>query len=397
MASYTGAQLEGQGTPIEALTAGVEYIFTVTAPSTLLGSAYFTFETVRNANGFYDSTTVQNAVGTLSSSNIPTLPIQSPYIFSEIISPGGNTFSFTPTNNVAAGSAFLRGTGGISLAIAPATAPNPFSFRVRTNLAGSSNDDQFRLPLIAASNINATVNWGDGTSDNITSYNQSETTHTYSSQDTYDITIEGVIDGWQFSDATVGGDRAKIQLIEKYGTLDISTNGTFSNCANLNTTTTDAPTISSTSLEGAFIGCTSLTAPDFSSWDVSNVTSFAQMFRNCTNLAAAGVNSIAGWDVGSGQSFNAFMRGVTAVGSLDLSGWDISSALDLTSFISAGNLSTANYDALLISWAAQSFIQNQQNAAFGGSTYTGGGTAAAARATLEAGKGGWNISDGGVA
>ena len=397
MASYTGAQLEGQGTPIEALTSGTEYIFTVTAPSTLLGSSYFTFETVRNANGFYDSTTVQNAVGTLSSSNIPTLPIQSPYIFSEIISPGGNTFSFTPTNNVAAGSAFLRGTGGISLAIAPATTPNPFSFRVRTNLAGSSNDDQFRLPLIAASNINATVNWGDGTSDNITSYNQSETTHTYSSQDTYDITIEGVIDGWQFSDATVGGDRAKIQLIEKYGTLDISTNGTFSNCANLNTTTTDAPTISSTSLEGAFIGCTSLTAPDFSSWDVSNVTSFAQMFRNCTNLAAAGVNSIAGWDVGSGQSFNAFMRGVTAVGSLDLSGWDISSALDLTSFISAGNLSTANYDALLISWAAQSFIQNQQNAAFGGSTYTGGGTAAAARATLEAGKGGWNISDGGVA
>ena len=397
MASYTGAQLEGQGTPIEALTAGVEYIFTVTAPSTLLGSAYFTFETVRNANGFYDSTTVQNAVGTLSSSNIPTLPIQSPYIFSEIISPGGNTFSFTPTNNVAVSSSFLRGTGGISLAIAPATAPNPFSFRVRTNLAGSSNDDQFRLPLIAASNINATVNWGDGESDNITSYDQSEITHTYSSQDTYDITIEGVIDGWQFSDATVGGDRAKIQLIEKYGTLDISTNGTFSNCANLNTTTTDAPTISSTSLEGAFIGCTSLTAPDFSSWDVSNVTSFAQMFRNCTNLAAAGVNSIAGWDVGSGQSFNAFMRGVTAVGSLDLSGWDITSATTFAGFIPSVSLSTANYDALLISWAAQSFILNAQTATFGGSTYTGGGTAAAARATLEAGKGGWNISDGGVA
>ena len=397
MASYTGAQLEGQGTPIEALTAGTEYIFTVTAPSTLLGSSYFTFETVRNANGFYDSTTVQNAVGTLSSSNIPTLPIQSPYIFSEIISPGGNTFSFTPTNNVAVSSSFLRGTGGISLAIAPATTPNPFSFRVRTNLAGSSNDDQFRLPLIAASNINATVNWGDGTSDNITSYNQSETTHTYSSQGIYDITMDGVIDGWRFADATVGGDRDKIQLIQKYGTLDISTDGTFSNCANLNTNITDAPTISSTSLEGAFIGCTSLTAPDFSSWDVSNVTSFAQMFRSCTNLAAAGVNSIAGWDVGSGQSFNAFMRGVTAVGSLDLSGWDISSALDLTSFIDAGNLSTANYDALLISWAAQSFLQNAQNAAFGGSTYTGGGTAAAARATLEAGKGGWNITDGGVA
>lgn len=397
MASYTGAQLEGQGTPIEALTAGTEYIFTVTPPSTLLGSAYFTFETVRNANGFYDSTTVQNAVGTLSSSNIPTLPIQSPYIFSEIISPGGNTFSFTPTNNVAAGSAFLRGTGGISLAIAPATTPNLFSFRVRTNLAGSSNDNQFRLPLIAASNINATVNWGDGQSDNITSYNQSEITHTYSSIDEYNITIDGVIDGWQFSDATVGGDKVKIQLIEKYGTLDISTNGTFSGCTTLNITATDAPTISSTDLSSTFFDCTSLTAPDFSSWDVSNVTSFSQMFRNCTNLTAAGVNSIAGWDVGSGQLFSVFMRGVSAVGSLDLSSWDITSATDFEAFLTNGILSTANYDALLISWAAQSFIQNAQTATFGLSTYTGGGAAAAARATLEATKNGWNISDGGVA
>ena len=121
------------------------------------------------------------------------------------------------------------------------------------------------------------------------------------------------------------------------------------------------------------------------------------MFRNCTNLAQNGVNSIAGWDVGSGQNFQAMLRGVTAVGSLNLTGWDITSATNFSSFLTNGILSTANYDALLISWAAQSFIQNAQTATFGGSTYTGGGTAAAARATLEAGKYGWNITDGGVA
>jgi len=396
MASYTGAQLEGQGTPVEALTAGVEYIFTVTAPSTLLGSAYFTFETVRNANGFYDSSTVQNAVGTLSSTNIPTSPIQSPFIFSEIISPGGNTFSFTPTNNVAAGSAFLRGTGGISLAIAPSVNLNSFNFRVRTNLAGSSNDDQFRLPLIAASNINATVNWGDGTSDNITSYNQSETTHTYSSIGGYDITIDGVIDGWKFGDGTVGGDKAKILLIEQYGTFDVSTTDTFNGCTALNITATDAPTISSTNLLSTFFLCNSLTSLDFSGWDVSNVTNFSTMLKGCSGLTEAGVNSIAGWDVGSGQDFSGMLIGVTNIGSLNLSGWDITSATNFSGFIN-GNLSTNGYNALLISWAAQSFIQNGQTATFGGSTYTGGGTAAAARATLEAGKGGWNISDGGVA
>ena len=142
MSSYTGNELKGQGTPIEALTAGVEYIFTVTAPSTLLGSAYFTFETVRNASGFYDSTTVKNAVGTLSSSNIPTLPIQSPYIFSEIISPGGNTFSFTPTNDVAAGNAYVRGTGGISLSIETSIQPKTYIIvsSGESTVVGRAND-----------------------------------------------------------------------------------------------------------------------------------------------------------------------------------------------------------------------------------------------------------------
>ena len=125
MASYNGKELSGKGTPIEELEAGVEYVFTITTPTTLLGSAYFTFETVRNANGFYGSITPQNAVGTFSSSSILSTPIQSPYIFSQIISPGDNTFSFTPTNNVAVSSSFLRGTGGISLLIEPSTPSTP--------------------------------------------------------------------------------------------------------------------------------------------------------------------------------------------------------------------------------------------------------------------------------
>jgi hypothetical protein len=121
------------------------------------------------------------------------------------------------------------------------------------------------------------------------------------------------------------------------------------------------------------------------------------MFRSCVNLTETGVNSIIGWDVGSGQNFQAMLRGVTAVGSLNLTSWDITSATTFNGFIDAGTIATNRYDALLISWAAQSFIQNGQTATFGASTYTGGGAAAAARATLEAGKGGWNISDGGVA
>ena len=33
MATYTAEQLSGAGTPIEALTAGVSYVFALSAPS----------------------------------------------------------------------------------------------------------------------------------------------------------------------------------------------------------------------------------------------------------------------------------------------------------------------------------------------------------------------------
>jgi hypothetical protein len=116
MASYTGLELSGTGTPTEALTAGVTYTFTFTTPSTLEGSAFFTFETVRDANGFYVGAS-ENAVGTLNALVGTQTPLQSPFIFSTILQQGGGSFAFTPTNSVSAGGAFLRATGNISLTI----------------------------------------------------------------------------------------------------------------------------------------------------------------------------------------------------------------------------------------------------------------------------------------
>lgn len=116
MASYTGSQLAGVGTPTEALTAGVAYTFTITTPTTLEGSAYFTFETVRDANGFYVGVG-ENASGVINTLVNTQSPNQSPFIFSIIIDSNGGSFNFTPTNNITQGSAFLRATGNISLTI----------------------------------------------------------------------------------------------------------------------------------------------------------------------------------------------------------------------------------------------------------------------------------------
>mgnify|MGYP000852310517 CR=1 FL=1 len=118
MASYTASQLNGEGTSIEALTAGVSYVFNITN-TTSTGSAYFTVETVRDSKGFYNSTRPTNASGSYSSfSDIDqnTL-ITSSYISSVVVPEGGGIYQFTPTSNIALSSSFLRGTGDISLDI----------------------------------------------------------------------------------------------------------------------------------------------------------------------------------------------------------------------------------------------------------------------------------------
>lgn len=77
----------------------------------------------------------------------------------------------------------------------------------------------------------------------------------------------------------------------------------------------------------------------------------------------------------------------------DLSGWDVSSITDMGEIFTDSAISTANYNAILISWAAQA-VQN--NVVFSaGTTKYSAGAAAAARAVL-VGKG-WVITDGGEA
>lgn len=115
MASYTAEQLNGAGTPTEVLSGAKT--FTLTNPAT--GSAYFTIETVRNNDGFYDSNSPTNALGVYGSfTNIgsDTL-ITSSYISSVVVPEGNSSYQFTPTTTVAVSSSMLRATGGITLTI----------------------------------------------------------------------------------------------------------------------------------------------------------------------------------------------------------------------------------------------------------------------------------------
>lgn len=118
MASYTAQQLNGAGTPTEALSG--QKTFTFANPSS--GSAYFTIETVKNATGSYGTPTANkptNALGTYATFvgiDVDTL-ITSSYISSVVVPSGASSYKFTPTATVAISSSMLRATGDITLTI----------------------------------------------------------------------------------------------------------------------------------------------------------------------------------------------------------------------------------------------------------------------------------------
>ena len=111
MATYTAAQMTGQGVLGENLSG--TKTFTFTNPS---GSAYFTLETIANATGSFagaptntlGSWVVSQSMGFISSS----------YVASVVVQPGSSALTFTPAASVTGTTYRLRGTGNYSLTIA---------------------------------------------------------------------------------------------------------------------------------------------------------------------------------------------------------------------------------------------------------------------------------------
>ena len=123
MADYTAEQLR-EGVLITDELVG-ETNFNLSFPSSLSGSAYFTFETKRNVTGSYANVTPlgkgDKEVGVNSLIVIkPTgSAYETGYIWSAVVRDGwsnpNNVITWTPAVNVGVGTAYLRGTGGISV------------------------------------------------------------------------------------------------------------------------------------------------------------------------------------------------------------------------------------------------------------------------------------------
>jgi uncharacterized repeat protein (TIGR02543 family) len=215
--------------------------------------------------------------------------------------------------------------------------------------AGSSDGNQIHLPLEFTGEYDFTVYWGDGTSNHITSWNDSAVTHTYNSSGIYEVIISGTIKDFRFNNSR---DKLKLIEISQWGNLNFGNSGAiFYGAENLTITATDSPDLTGvTNFAQMFRNCDSIiTVAGINSWDVSDVTNMFAMFSDAelfnqdiglwnvskvTNMFAmfSGAElfnqDIGGWDVSSVTNMGWMFCGASAFNQ-DIGGWDVSSVKDM--------------------------------------------------------------------
>jgi len=224
-----------------------------------------------------------------------------------------------------------------------------------TQNIGVSSGNQISLPLVLTGNYNFEVNWGDGNTDVITSYDQPEVTHTYSSPGSYDVSIKGNISGFNFQ---LGGDRLKLLNIDSFGPLNVGdgtiSEDSFNGCENLTITASDPLDLEgATSISGLFSNCPSITSfPSLQNWDVSNVNDFSNLFRDSTLFN----EDISMWNTENSTNMS-FMFANTSFNQ-NIGDWSVKNVVDMSGMFENVTLSVFNYEKLLIGWNSQPLENN---------------------------------------
>jgi surface protein len=250
-----------------------------------------------------------------------------------------------------------NGGGGLSYTrqLIRTTPPPPSQFiSVWDTTLGK--DPIITLPLVASGNYNFSVNWGDGNTDTITAWDQSERTHAYATGGVYTVTITGTIEGWS-------GVRYLTQIID-IGCLKLGNEGAyFQSSEELTSIGGTFDLTGVTNMDAMFAGCKLLTSVNgISSWDVSNVTSMSNIF----NSATAFNQNIGGWNVSNVNNMFAMFAYATSFNQY-IKSWNVSSVTNMTSMfegatafngdITAWNVSSVtNMSYMFI--GATSFNQN---------------------------------------
>ena len=207
----------------------------------------------------------------------------------------------------------------------------------------------FELPLKDYANI--TIDWGDGTS--TTHTNAIFPTHTYTSSDTFTITIAVNDLKKDIGSMYMNGNhasRAMIQDVSNWGEgIWNSFSSAFEGARNLTVSATDEPDLSATtSMKKAFRNCFSLLGTTLNDWDVRTITTmefmfsgnfYSENFVNELKIITETVNDymifnadISGWNTAAVTNIHGMFdqcKDFNVAGTQDLSTWNTAAVKDM--------------------------------------------------------------------
>lgn len=160
----------------------------------------------------------------------------------------------------------------------------------------TSPTESITLPLtnFTAPVYNFNVDWGDGSGDVITAYNQAEAIHSYATPGVHTIRIWGACPYIRFYSISTT-ERNKVRTVENLGATGwTSFDSSFRDLNNLTSFMAgDCDTSNVTTLQSMFYDCGLMTACDVSGMDTSSVTIMDRTFMYCRDLISL---DVANWD-----------------------------------------------------------------------------------------------------
>jgi len=221
----------------------------------------------------------------------------------------------------------------------------PFVSNWDTSNAWVWTSSQIVLPLDSSWTFNFEIDWWDGTSDTITTYDQAEATHTYAAAGTYTLTMSWQLDGISFDEQS--SSNRKLVEVTDWWNAKIADGGWQFRWTNFTTPSAIAPDLSLVTDANRMFENAILWS-NINTWNFSNVINANRMFY-LSDINASISNIIFSWISNTFEMFNG------ADINANLVSWDIWSTLDGTRMFNGANI---NAD---ISWIDLSGIQNATN------------------------------------
>ncbi len=217
--------------------------------------------------------------------------------------------------------------------------PGTFAITVKTDNAGTSNDDQFTLTGgESLGNADYRIDWYEKSDPTVTGTITDATgaqTITFPEAGTYVVQVHAPFNRIVFAN---GGDKGKLLEINQWGSIAwTSMSNAFYGCSNMDGTFTDTPDLSNmTNMFRMFRGASSFNQ-DIGGWNTGNVTDMSVMFFD----ASAFNQDIGGWNTGNVEDMASMFGGASSFNQ-PIGGWNTGNVENMINMF--GGASSFNQD-----------------------------------------------------